>query len=145
MAIASFLFYVPKQLGRAEPVLVPIVMLMLFVFSAAVTGSLIFGQPVLWYLDGKKKEAGSLLVATFVFFFALLLAALVAFFFTSGETQAGDDLPSLKHGFLLGEEGLVSRAVIFGAEGGVGFVEFLAAQRPGIGKAAGEFLVPAID
>lgn len=89
VAIASFLFYVPKQLGRAETVLVPIVMLMLFVFSAAVTGSLIFGQPVLCYLDGKKKEARSLLVTTLVFFFALLLAALVALFLYLGRGPAG--------------------------------------------------------
>ncbi|MEK7646842.1 MAG: hypothetical protein AAB378_00520 [Patescibacteria group bacterium] len=56
VAIASFLFYVPKFFGenKADTVLVPIVMLSLLVFSAALVGVLIFGRPILWYLDGKK-------------------------------------------------------------------------------------------
>ena len=51
-------------------------MLMLFVFSAAVTGSLIFGQPVLWYLDGKKKDALTLLTYTLAVFFILTVITL---------------------------------------------------------------------
>lgn len=78
VAVASFMFYVPKKVfGTADTVLVPIVMLMLLVFSAAFTGLLIFGRPAFWYLDGKKKEALSLLISTLVIF---LLITLVAFF-----------------------------------------------------------------
>jgi len=66
IAIASFLFYAQKIFGANEPdtVLAPIVMLLLFVISAATTSSLVFGKPILWYLEGKKKEAVSLLAYT---------------------------------------------------------------------------------
>ena len=55
IAVASFLFYAPKIFGRPDnSVFIPIAMLLLFVFSAALTGSLILGRPALWYLDGRK-------------------------------------------------------------------------------------------
>ena len=76
-AIASFLFYVPKSFGPVDSVLVPIVMLLLFVFSAALMGVLIFGRPILWYLDGKKEEAFSLLVYTLGIFLLITLSVLL--------------------------------------------------------------------
>lgn len=81
-AIASFLFYAPKVFGpqRADTVLVPIVMLLLFVFSAAFTGVLIFGRPILWYLDGKKKEAVALLFYTLGCVLIIAIVALCALF-----------------------------------------------------------------
>jgi len=45
-------------------VLGPTVFLMLFVFSALVTGLLILGRPVMLYLDGAKKEGVKLLFYT---------------------------------------------------------------------------------
>lgn len=72
ICIASFLFYVPKMFGldkEPDTVLAPIVMLSLLVFSVATVGTLIFGRPILWYLDGKKHESVSLLVATLASFF----------------------------------------------------------------------------
>lgn len=78
VAIASFLFYVPKSFApAADNVLIPIVMLLLLVFSVALMGVLIFGRPILWYLDGKKQEAFSLLVYTLVIFLIITLGALV--------------------------------------------------------------------
>jgi nitric oxide reductase large subunit len=50
--------------GRMNQYTGPLAMLMLFVLSAAVVGSLVFLRPVLWFLDGKKKEAVHLLVYT---------------------------------------------------------------------------------
>ncbi len=80
--VASFLFYAPKMIGPgpADTVLVPIVMLLLLVFSAALTGLLLFGKPVLWYFAGKKKEALSLLAATLLIFLIITLGALLALF-----------------------------------------------------------------
>ena len=78
IAVASFLFYAPKVFGPVKSVLVPIAMLLLFVFSAALTGSLVLGKPALWYLDGKKKEALSLLISTLVIFLMITLIALGA-------------------------------------------------------------------
>lgn len=77
VGIASFLFYVPKSIDSANTVLVPIVMLLLFVFSAALMGTLIFGKPILWYLDGRKQEAFSLLAYTLVILLLITLAMLL--------------------------------------------------------------------
>ena len=42
---------------QEQTILGPIAILLLFVFSAAVAGSLVLGRPVMMYLDGQKKEA----------------------------------------------------------------------------------------
>ena len=74
--IALFLSRTSELFGREEvkTVLIPIMMLSLFVFSAALTSSLVFGRPVLWYIEGKKKEAVYLLAYTLAF---LLLFAVI--------------------------------------------------------------------
>ena len=51
--------------GEASSFLVPLLILLLFVISASITGLLVLGKPILMYLNGKKKEA-------FVFLFATL-------------------------------------------------------------------------
>ncbi|MEK7567622.1 MAG: hypothetical protein AAB513_01730 [Patescibacteria group bacterium] len=73
--VASFLFFVPKRLQIEEPfILIPIFMLSLFVFSASVTAGLVLGKPILWYMEGKKREAVSLFIYTLVTFFFIILA-----------------------------------------------------------------------
>lgn len=57
-------------------ILIPIGMLMLLVFSVALVGSLIFGRPVFWYIDGKKKEALRLLAYTLIIFLAITVVVL---------------------------------------------------------------------
>jgi len=55
--------------------------LLLFVVSATVMGALVFGRPILWYLDGRKREAvelagitiGGLAIITVVVLFTLAL------------------------------------------------------------------------
>ena len=79
--VASFLFYGPRYFAFAEKpdtVFAPIMMLMLFVFSAAVTSTLVLGRPILWYMDGKKKEAVSLFLCTLSVFFVIMLLAFAA-------------------------------------------------------------------
>ncbi len=63
------------KFGQAQTVFVPIFVLMLLVFSAALTGALIFGRPVLWFLEGKKKDALLLLAYTLGMFFITMLFA----------------------------------------------------------------------
>ena len=82
IAIASFMYYGSLiKLGRANIILVPITMLLLFVFSAALTGFLIFGKPAQLYVDGKKKEALAMLTYTLISFsivtFVFLLLLIV--------------------------------------------------------------------
>lgn len=76
--VAMFMYYSNQGIFQIAPsIFIPIVMLMLFVLSAAITGSLIFGRPVLWYLDGKKKEALNLFIYTMAIFFILTLVIFV--------------------------------------------------------------------
>lgn len=78
MAVGSFMFYGSTvKIGRSNSFLVPITLLLLFVFSAALTSFLIFGKPAQLYVDGKKKEALSLLTYTFIFFFAITFTFLL--------------------------------------------------------------------
>ena len=72
-AVVSFISYAPKTIDQKDTVLLPIVMLLLFILSAAITGSLVIGRPILWYMDGKKKEAVTLLIATIAALFVITL------------------------------------------------------------------------
>jgi len=58
-----------------KTILIPIAMLMLLVFSVALVGTLIFGKPILWFLEGKKKEALKLLVYTLAILLILVILA----------------------------------------------------------------------
>mgnify|MGYP001601947052 FL=1 len=79
--LVSLGYFLGPSFDNTKSVMIPIAMLLLFVFSAAFTGSLVFGRPVIWYLDGKKREAlsllvyilGILLVITIIVFFFLIL------------------------------------------------------------------------
>lgn len=77
IVVVSFMSYAQNYVGNSTTILIPVVMLSLFVFSAALTGSLIFGRPILWYLDGKKKEAVSLLAYTLGFFLVTTITAFI--------------------------------------------------------------------
>lgn len=43
--------------GQDNHFLIPAVMLLLFVLSAAITGALVLGKPILLYTENKKSEA----------------------------------------------------------------------------------------
>lgn len=70
-----FYFGAEYKIGKNSFV-TPIAFLFLFVFSASITGYLILGKPAQMYVDGKKKEALSLLKYTLGFFFCFTLVAL---------------------------------------------------------------------
>jgi hypothetical protein len=79
IGVACFMYFGTMiKLGRVNTILVPIALLLLFVFSAALTGSLIFGKPAQLYVDGKKKEALSLLTYTLIIFSVITLIALIS-------------------------------------------------------------------
>ena len=76
--IVSFMYFLGNQFPSDDKtIFAPIALLMLFVFSAAFTGALVFGRPVIWYLDGKKKEAVSLLFYTLSIFLMITLAVFI--------------------------------------------------------------------
>lgn len=58
----------------------PILFLLLFVTSATITALLMFGRPVLLYLNGAKKEAITMILYTIGWLISLMLIlALVAY------------------------------------------------------------------
>jgi len=81
LAVAFFFNHANQWFGKEDKFLTPVAALMLFVLSAAVTGSLVMAKPVLLYLDGQKSDAvkfflltlGWLLILTLSAFLGLLL------------------------------------------------------------------------
>ena len=82
--VASFMYFLQSNLSqKPDNILMPISMLLLFVFSAAFTGSLVFGKPIILYLDNKKKEALSLIIYTLFFLLIItLMIFLILIYFT---------------------------------------------------------------
>ncbi len=74
IAVSQIMIRGGRWFGSLE-FLAPVAVLMLLVLSVAVVGTLIFGKPILLYLDGKKKEGVTLLSLTLLDMF--LLTALV--------------------------------------------------------------------
>jgi len=80
--ISSFLNYAPQIFGKGEDtLLVPMVMLSLFVLSAAVMGYLFCYQPAQLFLDGHKQEATKLFLGTLCTFAVITAILLGTLFF----------------------------------------------------------------
>jgi hypothetical protein len=71
--VVLFIFSLQIFASKKDIIIIPIAMLLLFVCSAAITGFLVFGKPVMLYIDGKKKEAVSLLGYTLGILFLITL------------------------------------------------------------------------
>lgn len=65
-----------KFIGPTNEMLAGMTMLMIFILSALITSSLVLGRPILYYLDGKKKQALKLLFYTTASLFVWLLLAI---------------------------------------------------------------------
>lgn len=75
--VATFMNYGEKIFGKQDSVLSGIAILMLFVLSAVIVGSLVLGKPLMLYLDNQKKEAVKILGLTILFLFVLTLIAML--------------------------------------------------------------------
>jgi len=76
--VASFMFSLQSFSAiEVKTVIIPIAMLLLFVCSAAITGFLIFGKPVMLYIDGRKREAILLISYTIGILFLITLMAFI--------------------------------------------------------------------
>ena len=82
MANAETLF------GPVDPPLAPMGFLLLLVVSAAIAGLLVFARPIVWYLDGKKKEAVRLVIWT-VGFLALMTVLVFIYFILQAQGLIG--------------------------------------------------------
>ncbi|MDO8499797.1 MAG: hypothetical protein Q7S66_04005 [bacterium] len=63
-SVTLFMSNAEKTINPEKNFLGPVVFLTLLVLSVAVMGILIFGKPILMYLDNNKKEAVYMLLAT---------------------------------------------------------------------------------
>jgi hypothetical protein len=77
-AVGLFMSHASTIFGQKDSALTPVAVLMLLVFSAALMSILVFGQPLMWYLEGKKKAALSLLGYTMAALLILLVLTFVA-------------------------------------------------------------------
>lgn len=77
--VATLMNNIGKYLGdKPDTVFAPMAVLLLFVTSAAITGYLVVGQPIMLFLEGKKSEAVQQFaynVAFMIFFTALAVGA----------------------------------------------------------------------
>lgn len=78
LLVAAFFGAAERFLSdQPDNFLSPVVFLLLLVISAAVSGALVFGKPVLFYLEGKKKESFALFASILGWLFLFFATALV--------------------------------------------------------------------
>jgi hypothetical protein len=67
-----------KIFGTMRNIIGPIAFLLLFVTSAAITGFLVLGQPIMLYIDNKRQQAIRLFLLTvaWLFIFTVITLAL---------------------------------------------------------------------
>jgi heme O synthase-like polyprenyltransferase len=77
LGIAAIMTNISKILGEKDTFLTPVIALLLFVLSAAITGTLTLGRPILMYLDNKRTEAIKLFIFTLSWMFIILISVIV--------------------------------------------------------------------
>lgn len=78
VAVATIMQNGDKIFGTMQRFWGPVAFLMLFVLSATIVGALVLGRPILFYLDGLKKEAVKLFIYTVVCLLALTMIVFAA-------------------------------------------------------------------
>ncbi|HTX86823.1 MAG TPA: hypothetical protein VMC41_02010 [Candidatus Nanoarchaeia archaeon] len=66
-----------KTFGTMNDLIGPIAFLLLFVLSAAITGSLALGRPVILFLDNRKVEAIKMFLCTIGWLFLITVVVFV--------------------------------------------------------------------
>jgi hypothetical protein len=70
--VALFMQNGERIFGKMDNLFGPVAILLIFVLSAAVTGSLVLGRPILMYLDNRKAEALKMFFYTLGWLFVIL-------------------------------------------------------------------------
>lgn len=74
--VSWLIMYGNKLFGQANNFWGPVLFLLLFIFSALVTGLLVLGRPIWLYLEKEKKEAVRLLFYTVGWLFVMMIVVL---------------------------------------------------------------------
>lgn len=64
--VALFMDNAQKIFGKNDNLIIGVIMLLIFILSALITGSLVLGRPILYYLEGQKREGVRLLLYTMI-------------------------------------------------------------------------------
>lgn len=78
--VAWFMNHAEQLFGSAKPQpewVGAVVFLLVFVLSAGITGSLVFGRPLMMYLDGQKKQAVMLAIKTLLWLAVFVVAGVL--------------------------------------------------------------------
>ena len=82
--VAGLMQFITKHLSnKPDTVFAPMTVLLLLVTSAAITGYLVLGQPLMLYLDGKKSEAAKQFGYNLIFMLIFTLLAVAGNFIMS--------------------------------------------------------------
>jgi hypothetical protein len=79
--IALFMTHANQYFGPGPNVLGVVAFLLVFVFSAAISGALVLGKPILLYLENQKREALELFAITLGWIFFMLVILFVFLIF----------------------------------------------------------------
>jgi uncharacterized membrane protein YbhN (UPF0104 family) len=77
LLVALFMQNANQYFGQKPTVFGAAAILLIFVLSAAISGALVLGKPILLYLENKKKEAIELFFITLIWMLLLLLILLL--------------------------------------------------------------------
>jgi|WetSurMetagenome_2_1015567.scaffolds.fasta_scaffold356998_1 hypothetical protein len=74
--VVLFMSNAEKIFGKSDSALTGVIVLLVFILSALITGSLVLGRPIIYYLEGQKIEGVKLLVYTMISL-AMILAIVI--------------------------------------------------------------------
>ncbi len=77
LGVGLFMSQGEKIFQKFNYALAPVLMLVLFSVSALISGLLVFYRPYKFFLDGKKKEAVDIVLATTAWLFLFMLVILL--------------------------------------------------------------------
>lgn len=79
--VAGLMLHGEKIFGKMQNFWGPVIFLLLFVFSALITGLLVLGRPAWLYLEKEKKVAVKLLLSTTGWLLVIMTVIMAAKFF----------------------------------------------------------------
>ena len=79
--VAGIMLYGEKIFGKMQNFLGPVIFLLLFVFSALITGLLVLGRPVWLYLEKERQAAVKLLLSTTGWLLVIMIVIMAVKFF----------------------------------------------------------------